>query len=99
MRACSLGPTLGRPLRQAAGVAGLLVDLDGASEERNAGNDHDDAERHQKEQVTDDVDAVAHLLRQHVVDDIDPDVFVVEQRPRRAKQEDDTEQHPLKLEP
>ncbi len=49
--------------------------------------------------MTDDVDDVAHPLRQHVVDDVDADVLVVEQRPRRAQQENDAEQHPLQLEP
>ena len=62
-------------------VARLLVDLDRAHEERAAGDDHDDAERHQKNRMTDEVDAVAQLLGQHIVDDIDPDMLVVEQRP------------------
>ncbi len=56
-------------------------------------------ERHQEKHVADDVDAVAHPLRQQLVDDVDADMFVVEQRPWRAQQEHDAEQHPLQLEP
>ena len=90
---------LGRPLRQAAGISRLLVDLDRAQEERNAGHGHDDGQRQQEKRMTDRVDAVAQTLRQHVVHDVDADVLVVEQRPRRAQQEHDAEQHPLQLEP
>ena len=71
----------GRPLRQAAGIAGLLVDLERAQEERYAGDDHDDGQRQQEEDVPDEVDDVAHPLRQHAVDDVDADMLVVEQRP------------------
>ena len=90
---------LGGPLRQAARVARLLVDLDRAHEERAARYDHDDTQRDQEEGMTDDVNPVPHLLLHHVADDVDPDVLVIEQGPRRAEQEHDAEQQPLKLEP
>ena len=68
-------------------------------EERAAGDDHDDAKRHQEKDVANDVDDVAPALGKQVVHDVDTDVFVVEQRPGRAKQEDDAEQHPLQFQP
>jgi hypothetical protein len=89
----------GGPLRQAAGIAGLLVDFNRAHEERAAGDDHDDAKRQQEKDVANDVDDVAPALGKQVVHDVDTDVFVVEQRPGRAKQEDDAEQHPLQFQP
>src|SRR5882757_10939168 len=90
---------LRRPLREAAGITRLFVDLEGAIEERHAGYQHDDAERQQKENVADDVDAVAQLFRQVIVDDVDADMLVIEQRPGRAHQEDDAKQQPLQFEP
>ena len=49
--------------------------------------------------MADDVDRVAQPFRQQVVHDVDADVLVGEQRPGRAQQEHDAEQHPLQLEP
>ena len=45
------------------------------------------------------LDEVAQLFRQHVVDDIDSDMLVGQQRPRRAQEEHRSEQYPLQLEP
>ena len=52
-----------------------------------------------KNTMAEDVDAVAPSLRQHVVDDVDADVLVGEQCPRRAQQEYRAEQDPLQLQP
>jgi hypothetical protein len=86
-------------LRQATGVARLLVDLERPKKKGTARDDHDDGQRQQKERMTENVDTASHLLRQQVIDDIDADMFVVEQRPWRAQQEYDAKQHPLQLEP
>ncbi|MGY3466503.1 hypothetical protein ACVW0I_003374 [Bradyrhizobium sp. LM6.11] len=72
------------------------------SERRKNGTpvyDHDDGQRYQEEEVPDHVDDVANPLRHHAVEDVDPDVLVIEQRPGRAQQEHDAEKHPLQLEP
>src|SRR5262245_48629631 len=90
---------LRRPLRQAAGIHRLLVDLVGADEERQAGDDQEQRERQQKKHVADDVDDVAHLLWEHIVHDVDADVLVDQERPGRAQQEHRAVQHPLQLEP
>ena len=87
------------PLRQPARIARLLIDLDRAHEERPARYDHDDAQWNQEEGVTDDIDRVAQRLLHHVADDVDPNMLVIEQGPRCAEQEHDTEQQPLKLGP
>jgi hypothetical protein len=86
-------------LRQAAGIAGLLVNQPRPPEERDAREHHDDAPRQQEDGVPEDIDRIAQLLREHVVHDVDADVLVLEHRPRRAQQEDDAEQHPLQFEP
>ena len=44
-------------------------------------------------------DRVAQPARHQIVHDVDADVLVFEQRPRRADQEDDAEQDPLEFEP
>src|SRR5262249_35464432 len=66
---------LRRPLRQAAGIHRLLVDLVGADEERQAGDDQEQRERQQKQHMADHLDDVAHLLWEHIVHDVDADVF------------------------
>ena len=90
---------LRRPLRQAAGIHRLLVELKRSEEKRHRCDDHDDRQRQQEEHMAEDIDAVAPSLRQHVVDDVDADVLVREKRPRRAQQEDRSEQDPLQLQP
>ena len=52
------------------------------AEERAAGDDHDDAQRHQKERVSNDVDDVTCGFWQRIADDVDPDVLVIQQCPR-----------------
>src|SRR2546423_14639503 len=90
---------LAGPLRRPAGIARLFVDFKRTHKKGTAGDDHDERKRQQKKCMTDNVDAVSHLLGQEIVDDVDADMFVVEQRPWRAQQENHAEQHPLKLKP
>ena len=90
---------LGRPLRQAAGVAGLLVLQVGGDEERHAVDDHQDHERHQEQAVAEQVDPVAYPLGQAAVDDIDADMLVLEQGVGGAQHEHGAEQLPLRFEP
>jgi hypothetical protein len=45
------------------------------------------------------VDPITHGFRKHIVDDVDADVLVAEQRPGRAQKKNDREQDPLQLEP
>ena len=85
--------------RQAAGVGRLLVLQQRAPEERPAQIGDHQRHRDQEEQVADHVDPVARALGQRAVHDVDADVLVGEQRPRRAQQEHGTEQDPLDLEP
>src|SRR6516162_549808 len=56
-------------------------------------------EPEQKKRVTNDIDRIAQCAWQHVVHDIDANVLIVAQRPRRAQQENHTEQHPLQFKP
>src|SRR5579864_1622212 len=69
---------LGRPLRQAAGVSRLLVDYKRTVEERDAGGDHHDGQRQQKEYMPHHINRAAQPLWQQVVYDIDADVLVGE---------------------
>src|SRR6266536_3826947 len=57
----------GRPLRHAARIHRLFVELKRSDEKRNRCDDHDDGHRQQEEYVTEDVDAVTPPLWQHAV--------------------------------
>ena len=45
------------------------------------------------------IDRIPRPFGQHIVDDIDADVFVAQQRPRRTQKKNDREQDPLQLKP
>ena len=85
--------------RQAASVCRLLILQQRPPEEGPGRVHHHEADRDQEESVTDKVDPIAHALRQHAGNNVDPNVFVGDQRPRRAQQKNRTEQDPLQFEP
>jgi len=52
------------------------------------------AQRYQEKRMTDNIDAAAHLLRQHVIDDIDPGYARCRAASRTSTQDHDAETAP-----
>jgi hypothetical protein len=88
-----------RPLREAAGVLGLLVLEPGNGGIVPGCVDDESSRRQQEEDVADQFNDVAGALGELGADNVDADVLVVLERPGGGKKEGDSKHPPLQLEP
>ena len=90
---------LGRPQDETTGVRRHFARAEGEAHVGHEIVDHQQDERHQEEQMPEQVDPVLDAPRERPVDDVDADVLVLLERVGRGQQERGAEQIPLQFKP